>query len=51
MELSLDVSDGSVRGWFTSNQFDDMVGPMFYVQDPSNSEFCSQILLGSTDHP
>jgi hypothetical protein len=49
MELSLDVSDNSVRGWFTSNQFDDMVGPMFYVQDPSNSESCLQIRMDSTD--
>ncbi|KAJ8109293.1 hypothetical protein OPT61_g7567 [Boeremia exigua] len=38
MELSLDVSDNSIRGWFTSNQLADMVGPMFYIQDDSTTD-------------
>ena len=49
MELSLDVSDGSIRGWFTSNRFDDMVGPMFYIQDANTGESFEQIVLAQTE--
>ncbi|KAF3052179.1 hypothetical protein E8E11_006864 [Didymella keratinophila] len=36
MELSAGDTDDSIRGWFTSNKFDDMIGPMFYISE-SNS--------------
>ena len=39
MELSLEETDGSIRGWFTSNKFDDMVGPMFYIVDTGSSKY------------
>jgi len=39
MELSLEQTDGSIRGWFTSNKFDDMVGPVFYILDTGSSKY------------
>jgi hypothetical protein len=38
MELSLGDTDDMIRGWFTSNKFDDMVGPIFHISETGNGE-------------
>jgi hypothetical protein len=45
MELSLGDTDDSIRGWFTSNKFADMVGPMFYLSETGNGE-CRSTTFG-----
>jgi hypothetical protein len=47
MELSLGDTAGSIRGWFTSNSVDDMVGPMFYFSDEGDREYAYFILDSS----
>lgn len=48
MELSLEETDGSIRGWFTSNKFDDLVGPMFYISDTDSGKSQS-VRVGASD--
>jgi hypothetical protein len=39
MELYFEECDESIRGWFTSNKFDDMVGPAFQILDTGTSKY------------
>lgn len=47
MELSLSDDANSIRGWFTSNQVDDMVGPMFYICNSDDGEYT---VITTTSH-
>lgn len=48
MEFALGDTDDSIRGWFTSKKWDDMIGPMFYVSATSTGE-CRDTFLNLPD--